>query len=79
MKVLISRKDLKDTTSGVPRIVLQELEFFRSRGHSPYAIAENLDSEMISDSGGHPVKTFKWPVRIFSSKILSVSGKSLDK
>lgn len=61
MKVLISRKDLKDTTSGVPRIVLQELEFFHSRGHSTYAIAESINNDMISDCGGHPVKTFKWP------------------
>jgi UDP-glucose:(heptosyl)LPS alpha-1,3-glucosyltransferase len=61
MKVLISRKDLRDTTSGVPRIILQELEFFKSMGHDGYAIAESINREIVLESGGVPVKTLKWP------------------
>lgn len=65
MKVLISRKDLKDTTSGVPRIVLQELAYFNSHNHHGVAIAESINNEMIVEAGGTPVKTWKWP---FSGK-----------
>lgn len=61
MKVLISRKDLKDTTSGVPKKVLQELRFFKERGHSAYAIAETMNFEMVKEFGGVAVKTFQWP------------------
>jgi UDP-glucose:(heptosyl)LPS alpha-1,3-glucosyltransferase len=61
MKVLISRKDLKDTTSGVPKKVLQELNFFSSKGHEAFAIAETLNFAMVEEFGGKPVKTFRWP------------------
>lgn len=61
MKVLISRKDLRDTTSGVPKKVLQELQFFKKLGHDAYAIAETLNVEMIKEFGGVPVKTIRWP------------------
>lgn len=61
MKVLISRKDLRDTTSGVPKKVLQELQFFKNLGHDAYAIAETLNVEMIKEFGGVPVKTMRWP------------------
>lgn len=62
MKVLISRKDLRDTTSGVPKKVLQELKFFRSLGHEPYAIAETMNEDMVKEFGGLPVKTWRWPI-----------------
>lgn len=62
MKVLISRKDLRDTTSGVPKKVLQELKFFRSLGHEAYAIAETINEEMVKEFGGVPVKTWRWPI-----------------
>jgi len=62
MKVLISRKDLRDTTSGVPRIVLQELEFLNSHAHQCFAIAESINKNMISESGGTPLKTLRWPM-----------------
>jgi UDP-glucose:(heptosyl)LPS alpha-1,3-glucosyltransferase len=62
MKVLISRKDLQDTRSGVPRIVLQQLHYFKSLGHEVFVIAETLDKSMIEAQGGIAVKTFKWPV-----------------
>ena len=61
MKVLISRKDLRDTTSGVPKKVLQELQFFKHLGREAYAIAETINVEMVVEFGGLPVKTFKWP------------------
>ncbi len=61
MKVLISRKDLRDTASGVPKKVLQELHFFSSLGHESYAIAETLNEPMLKEFNGRPVKTFRWP------------------
>ena len=61
MKVLISRKDLKDTTSGVPKKVLQEIYFFRSRGFEAYAIAETMNYAMVEEFKGIPVKTLRWP------------------
>lgn len=61
MKILISRKDLRDTTSGVPKKVLQELQFFKNKGHEAFAIAETLNKQMVQEFGGLPVKTFRWP------------------
>ncbi|MBA2404916.1 MAG: glycosyltransferase family 4 protein [Bdellovibrionales bacterium] len=61
MKVLISRKDLRDTTSGVPKMVLQKLQYFKQLGFDSYAIAETINEPMIEEFGGIPVKTFKWP------------------
>jgi len=61
MKVLISRKDLKDTKSGVPKKVLQELKFFQTKGFQSFAIAETINKEMILEFGGNPVKSLKWP------------------
>ena len=61
MKVLISRKDLRDTTSGVPKKVLQELQFFKNLGREAYAIAETINVEMVVEYGGLPVKTLRWP------------------
>ena len=61
MKVLISRKDLRDTTSGVPKMVLQKLQYFNKLGYESYAIAETINKPLIEEFGGIPVKTFKWP------------------
>ncbi len=61
MKVLISRKDLRDTASGVPKKVLQELAFFNEQGHEAYAIAETMNVAMVQEFNGIPVKTFRWP------------------
>ena len=61
MKVLISRKDLRDTTSGVPKMVLQKLQYFHKLGHESYAIAETINNPMIEEFGGIAVKTFRWP------------------
>lgn len=65
LKVLISRKDLKDTTSGVPKKVLQEIRFFKERGDSAFAIAETMNHGLIKEFGGTPVKTLRWPVSGF--------------
>jgi UDP-glucose:(heptosyl)LPS alpha-1,3-glucosyltransferase len=65
MKVLISRKDLKDTKSGVPKKVLQELNFFQSKGYEAFAIAETINKDLICEFGGKPLKTFKWPISGF--------------
>lgn len=61
MKILIARKDLRDTTSGVPKMVLQKLQYFKQLGYDSYAIAETINKPMIEEFGGIPVKTFKWP------------------
>lgn len=65
MKILISRKDLRDTTSGVPKKVLQELQFFNRLGHEAFAIAETLNVPMVKEFGGVPLKTFRWPISGF--------------
>ena len=62
MKILISRKDIRDTLSGAPRNVLRHSELFVANGHSVYVIAEKLDRSIISASGATPVKTFKFPI-----------------
>jgi len=62
MKVLISRKDLRDTASGVPKKVLQELQFFNGLGYESFAIAETMNVPMVQEFKGIPVKTFRWPV-----------------
>lgn len=62
MKVLISRKDLRDTASGVPKKVMQECRFFSELGHDAYAIAETVNAEIIREFRGIPVKTVRWPV-----------------
>jgi UDP-glucose:(heptosyl)LPS alpha-1,3-glucosyltransferase len=61
MKVLISRKDLRDTASGVPKIVLQQLDFFSSIGFKTYAISEVINKPMIKEFHGNPIKTIRWP------------------
>jgi len=61
MKILIARKDLRDTTSGVPKMVLQKLQYFKNIGHHSYAIAETVNEPMIEEFGGISIKTFKWP------------------
>lgn len=65
MKVLIARKDLKDTTSGVPNIVLQQIQMFKKLGFEVYAMAETINIKMIEEVGGFAVKTFKWPISGF--------------
>jgi UDP-glucose:(heptosyl)LPS alpha-1,3-glucosyltransferase len=62
MKVLISRKDLRDTASGVPKKVLQELQFFNGLGYESFAIAETMNVPMVKEFKGVPVKTLRWPI-----------------
>lgn len=62
MKVLISRKDLRDTASGVPKKVLQELQFFNGLGYESFAIAETMNVPMVREFKGVPVKTLRWPI-----------------
>jgi UDP-glucose:(heptosyl)LPS alpha-1,3-glucosyltransferase len=72
MKILISRKDLRDTTSGVPKKVLQELKFFSAKGYEVFAIAETVNLQMIEEFGGKAIKTFRWPFSgYFSRKFYS--------
>lgn len=61
MKILISRKDLRNTASGVPRIVIDELQYFHQHGHQAYAIAETIDPILITKSDGIPIKTYRFP------------------
>src|SRR5690606_28092849 len=62
MKILISRKDLRNTASGVPRIVVDELQYFSQLGHEPYAIAETINAELVKENNGVPVKTWRFPI-----------------
>jgi UDP-glucose:(heptosyl)LPS alpha-1,3-glucosyltransferase len=62
MNVLISRKDLRDTASGVPKKVLQECQFFSSLGFKSFAIAETMNAPMVEEFNGIPVKTMRWPI-----------------
>jgi UDP-glucose:(heptosyl)LPS alpha-1,3-glucosyltransferase len=62
MNVLISRKDLRDTASGVPKKVLQECQFFSSLGFKSFAIAETMNAPMVEEFNGIPVKTLRWPI-----------------
>lgn len=60
--VLISQKDLKETTSGVPRKVHQEIKLFRTLGWKVYTISESIDEKALRSSGATPIKTIKWPI-----------------
>lgn len=63
--ILISQKDINIIRSGVPRLVLSELNFFKKYGHTAYAIAERVDHKSIIKAGGIPYKTFRWPISGF--------------
>jgi UDP-glucose:(heptosyl)LPS alpha-1,3-glucosyltransferase len=63
--ILISQKDINIIRSGVPRLVLSELQYFHRKGHIPYAIAERIQSLAIKNAGGKPYKTFRWPISGF--------------
>lgn len=60
-KILISRKDIVNINSGVPKKVLQEVKTFNELGYKSYVIAENINSELVKQYDSIPVKTFKWP------------------
>jgi UDP-glucose:(heptosyl)LPS alpha-1,3-glucosyltransferase len=64
-KILISQKDINVIRSGVPRLVLSELNFFKSKGHKAYAIAERIQNSAVESAGGIPYKTFRWPISGF--------------
>ena len=61
MIAFISRKDLKNTTSGIPKKVLQEIALFNQLGFKSFAIAETVNVEMVKEFNGIPIKTIKWP------------------
>ena len=61
-KVLISRKDIFDTTSGAQNKALQEVQTFHSLGYEPYAIAERISKDLVEQFNGKSVKTFRWPI-----------------
>ena len=65
-RILISQKDLKEFTSGVPRKVLSEVKLFRRMGYKPIVIAETIDKQIIKAAGGFCIKTWRWP---FSGKM----------
>ena len=69
-KVLISQKDLKDTTSGIPKKVHEEIRLFKNLGYLPFAIAERIDKEAVSRSGGIPIKTLRWPINGYFRRML---------
>lgn len=64
-KIIISQKDINTIRSGVPRLVLSELSFFKEQGHQAYAVAERVLEKAIIDAGGIPYKTFRWPISGF--------------
>jgi UDP-glucose:(heptosyl)LPS alpha-1,3-glucosyltransferase len=63
--ILISQKDINIIRSGVPRLVLSEIKFFKKYGHIAYAIAERIDHQSIKNAGGKSYKTFRWPISGF--------------
>lgn len=67
--ILISQKDLHSTTSGVPRIVHQQIKYFSDSGSTVYAAAERIDKLAVESSGGIPVKTFRWPISGFYRRL----------
>lgn len=60
--ILISQRNINVIRSGIPRLVLSELNFFNSKGHKAYAIAEKIQESAIANVGGIPYKTFRWPI-----------------
>lgn len=62
MKVLICRKDLRDTASGAPQTVLHQVAFYHKKGHTVYTMSETVNREMVEKCGGIPVKTIRWPI-----------------
>ena len=63
--ILISQKDLNTIRSGVPRLVLAELSYFKELGHDAYAVAERIKQDAIETAGGIAYKTFRWPISGF--------------
>jgi UDP-glucose:(heptosyl)LPS alpha-1,3-glucosyltransferase len=64
-KIIISQKDINTIRSGVPRLVLSELSYFKEQGHQAYAVAERVLEDAIVNAGGIPYKTFRWPISGF--------------
>lgn len=63
--IVISQKDINALRSGVPRLILSELEYFSSKGHKAYIVAERILNDPIKAVGGNPYKTFRWPMSGF--------------
>ena len=61
-KILIAQKDLNAIRSGVPRLVLSEIRYFKEGGHQIFLAAERIDTQAIIEAGGTPYKTFRWPI-----------------
>ncbi|MGE3609209.1 MAG: glycosyltransferase family 4 protein [Bacteriovoracaceae bacterium] len=65
MKILICRKDLRDTASGAPQTVLHQVAFYHKKGHTVYTMSETVNREMVEKCGGIPIKSFRWPISGF--------------
>lgn len=61
-KVLISKKDIVDITSGAQNKALQEASIFYDLGFDSYVIAEKINPSLIEQNNGLPVKTLRWPI-----------------
>ncbi|MFT6633801.1 MAG: UDP-glucose:(heptosyl)LPS alpha-1,3-glucosyltransferase [Bacteriovoracaceae bacterium] len=80
--ILISQKDINVIRSGVPRLVLSEIKFFKNKGHNAYAIAERIKEDAVIIAGGTPYKTYRWPIsgffrRKFYMKRVAKAAQSL--
>ena len=71
--ILISQKDINIIRSGVPRLVLSELNYFKEKGHQAFAIAERIQKDAILKAGGTPYKTFRWPISGFFRRKFYIS------
>lgn len=61
-KILIAQKDLNAIRSGVPRLILSEISYFKDKGFVPYIVAERIDEKPFLMAGAVSHKTFRWPI-----------------
>lgn len=61
-KILIARKDVKDTLSAIPKTIIKLSELFHEHDCLTYVIAENINRALIKNSHATPVSTLKLPL-----------------
>lgn len=61
-RIIIAQKDINAIRSGVPRLILSEVKYFKSKGYEAFVCAERILEKPIRESGGTPLKTFRWPI-----------------
>lgn len=80
-KILIIKKDLKDRRAGAPRIIFDQIQYFKSLGHEVHIAAETMNISDIESAGAIAHKTWKWPFdgikrrMFFQKQALKVKNK----